>query len=130
MPRRALVADNDPLTVELIASMLQEIGCETVTARSGTEALGRLADERTVDLLIADIEMPGLSGIELAKRARSFRPEIPILLVSGAAADGRGFPFLQKPFSRSDLRRVMAETTGACDEGGATIAKNATERSR
>jgi two-component system cell cycle response regulator CpdR len=43
MPRRALVADDDPLMLELIASMLEELGCETLTSRSGTDALGRLA---------------------------------------------------------------------------------------
>jgi two-component system, cell cycle response regulator CpdR len=43
MPRRALVADDDPLMRELIASMLEELGCETLTARSATDALGQLA---------------------------------------------------------------------------------------
>jgi CheY-like chemotaxis protein len=113
MTRRALVADDDPLTLELIASMLEELDCETVTSRSGTEALGRLAKEK-VDLLVADINMPGLSGIALAQRARSFRPEIQVLLLSGREIDGRGFPLLRKPFSQSDLRRVMAETS-LCD---------------
>ncbi len=114
MARRVLVADDDPLTRELVASMLEELGCETVTARSGADALGRLANERGVDLLIADINMPGLSGTELAERARSFRPGIRILLLSGGASDSRGFPLLQKPFSQSDLQRVMAETAGLC----------------
>jgi two-component system, cell cycle response regulator CpdR len=116
MPRRALVADDDPFMRELVASMLEELGCETVTARSGADALGRLANERTIDLLVADINMPGMSGTEVAERARSFRPGIRILLISGRESDGRGFPLLQKPFSRSDLRRVMADGTGLCDE--------------
>ena len=115
MPRRALVADDDPLTLELIASTLEELGCEILTARSGTAALGRLAKDQKVDLLVADINVPGLSGVELAQRARSFRPGIQVLLLSGRENDGRGFPLLQKPFSQSDLRRVMEETTGLCD---------------
>jgi CheY-like chemotaxis protein len=115
MPRRALVADDDPLTLELIASMLEELGCETLTARSGTDALGRLANDRKVDLLVADIEMPGLTGIALAQRARSFRPGIQVLLLSGRENDGRGFPLLRKPFSQSDLRKIMEETTGRRD---------------
>jgi CheY-like chemotaxis protein len=49
--------------------MLEELGCETLTSRSGTDALGRLANDRNVDLLVADINMPGLSGIALAQRA-------------------------------------------------------------
>jgi two-component system, cell cycle response regulator CpdR len=116
MPRRALVADDDPLILELIASMLEELGCETLTSRSGTNALGRLAHDQKVDLLIADINMPGLSGIALAQRARSFRPGIQVLLLSGRESDGRGFPLLRKPFSESDLRKAMEETTGLCDD--------------
>jgi CheY-like chemotaxis protein len=95
--------------------MLEELGCETLTARSGRDALGRLAKERKIDVLVADINMPGLSGVELAQRARSFRPGIQVLLLSGQENDGRGFPLLRKPFSQSDLRRVMEETTGLCD---------------
>jgi DNA-binding LytR/AlgR family response regulator len=74
MPRRALVADDDPLTRELIASMLEELGCETLTARSATDALGQLARDEGIDILFADVNMPGLSGRELAERARDFRP--------------------------------------------------------
>jgi two-component system, cell cycle response regulator CpdR len=116
MPRRALVVDDDPLTRELIASMLEEIGCDTLTARSGTDALGQLATNRSIEILLADINMPGLSGVELAERARDFRPELRVLLVSGLESDGRGFPLLRKPFSQSDLRRVMADTTGTCED--------------
>jgi CheY-like chemotaxis protein len=82
-------------------------------ARSGTEALGTIASDQTIDVLVADINMPGLAGsAALAERARSFRPELAVILLTGGAADSRGFPLLRKPFAQSDLRRVMAETTG------------------
>jgi two-component system cell cycle response regulator CpdR len=115
MPRRVLVADDDPLTRELIASMLEDLGCETLTARSGTEALRQLARDNSIDTLFADINMPGLLGQELAERARGFRPELRVLLMSGQECDSHGFPLIRKPFSRSDLRRVMVETNGLCD---------------
>jgi len=67
-------------------------------------------------MLFADVNMPGLSGRELAERARDFRPQLRVLLVSGLESDGRGFPLLRKPFSQSDLRRVLAETTGLCED--------------
>jgi two-component system cell cycle response regulator CpdR len=102
MPRRALVADDDPLTLELIASMLEELACETVTARSGTDARGQLAKDRSIDILFKDINMPGLSGLEIAERARDFRPELRVLLVSGRKSDAHGFLLLRKPFSQSD----------------------------
>jgi two-component system, cell cycle response regulator CpdR len=115
MRPRALIADDDPLTRELVASMLEELGCDTVTARSGTDALRQLSADRSIEMLFADINMPGLSGIELAERARDFRPELRILLLSGRESNARGFPLLRKPFSETDLRRVMANTTGLCD---------------
>jgi CheY-like chemotaxis protein len=95
--------------------MLEELGCDTVTARSGTDALRQLSADRSIEMLFADINMPGLSGIELAERARDFRPELRILLLSGHESNARGFPLLRKPFSEADLRRVMANTTGLCD---------------
>jgi two-component system, cell cycle response regulator CpdR len=101
---------------EFIASMLEELGCETLTARSATDALGQLARDEGIDMLFADVNMPGLSGRELAERARDFRPQLRVLLVSGLESDGRGFPLLRKPFSQSDLRRVLAETTGLCED--------------
>ena len=112
MTHRALVVDDDPLILELIASMLEELGCDTVTARSGTDALGQLATDRRIEMLFADINMPGLSGTELAERARDFRPELRILLLSGRESDAHGFPLLRKPFSESDLRRAMTDSTG------------------
>jgi CheY-like chemotaxis protein len=117
MARRALVVDDDPLVLETVVSMLEELGCETIPARSGTDALGQLARDQTVEILVADINMPGLSGVQLAERACAFRPELRVLLLSGREGDGRGFPLLQKPFSQPDLRRTMAETIGLCDWG-------------
>jgi CheY-like chemotaxis protein len=73
--RRALVVDDDAQVLELVASMLEELGCETLLARSGTEALGTIANDQTIDVLVADITMPGLAGSALAERARSFRPD-------------------------------------------------------
>lgn len=93
MGRRVLVVDDDVLVLELLASMLNALGCDTLTARSGTEALGTIAKDRTIEILISDLNMPGLAGSELAQRR---------------------FPVLRKPFGQTDLRRVMAEATGLC----------------
>jgi two-component system cell cycle response regulator CpdR len=115
MARRALVVDDDPLVLETVVAMLEDLGCETILARSGSEALGKLAQDQSVEILVADINMPGLSGVQLAERACGFRPELRVLLLSGRETDGHGFPVLQKPFSQPDLRRTMAKTIGLCD---------------
>ena len=114
MGRRVLVVDDEPLVLEDVASMLEELGCEPVQVRSGTEALGTIAQDQTIDALIADINMPGLDGSSLATRARRFRPELPIILITGGVSISPGFPLLRKPFALRDLERVMAQTTGLC----------------
>jgi CheY-like chemotaxis protein len=114
MGRRVLVVDDDVLVLELLADMLADLGCDTLTARSATEALGTLADDQTIEILISDINMPGLAGSDLAERAHSYRPYLKVILLTGGTADSRGLPLLRKPFVQSDLQRVMAETTGLC----------------
>jgi CheY-like chemotaxis protein len=114
MGRRVLVVDDDVLVLGLVAYMLADLGCDTLTARSATEALGTLANDQTIEILISDINMPGLAGSDLAERARSYRPHLKVILLTGGTDDSRGFPLLRKPFAQSDLQRVMAETTGLC----------------
>jgi DNA-binding NtrC family response regulator len=114
MGRRVLIVDDDVLVLELLAYMLADLGCDTLTARSAMEALGTIANDQTVEILISDINMPGLAGSDLAVRARSYRPQLKVILLTGGPADGGGFPLLRKPFAQSDLRRVMAEATGLC----------------
>jgi two-component system cell cycle response regulator CpdR len=114
MGRRVLVVDDDVLVLELLASMLDELGCDPLTARSGTEAIGTIAKDQTIEMLISDLNMPGLAGSELAQRARSYRPELKVILVTGGGGHSQGFPLLRKPFAQSDLQRVMAEATGLC----------------
>jgi CheY-like chemotaxis protein len=112
MGRRVLLVDDDVFVLEVIAYMLADLGYDILTSRSGTEALGTIANDQTIEILISDINMPGLAGSELAERARAYRPELKVILVTGGPADSRGFPLLRKPFAQSDLQRVMAETTG------------------
>jgi DNA-binding NtrC family response regulator len=106
--------DDDVLVLELLACMLADLGCDTLTARSATEALGTIAKDERIEILISDIDIPGLNGSALAERARSYRPQLKVILLTGGPAISRSFPLLRKPFVQSDLQRVMAEATGLC----------------
>ena len=57
MGSRVLVVDDDLLVLEVVAFMLEELGCEPLRARSGTKALGTIANDQTIDVLITDINM-------------------------------------------------------------------------
>jgi CheY-like chemotaxis protein len=92
--------------------MLEELGCDVLQARSGSDALGKIAEDRRIEMLIADINMPGLSGVQLAERASGFRHGLRVILLSGRESENHGFPLIRKPFLQGDLQRVMAQTMG------------------
>jgi two-component system cell cycle response regulator CpdR len=109
MTHTVLVVDDEPMVLEVTALMLEELGCVVFTAKCGKEALGTLADEPTIMVLITDINMPGISGYELAAQARRDRPDLSVLLLSGRETADHGFPLIRKPFLREDLQRTMAQ---------------------
>ena len=112
MNRVALVVDDDPAVLELLAEMLQELGCEVITQQDASEALSVLRNDRRIEILLTDINMPGIAGYELAEQAKRLRPGVKPILVSGRETDGYGYPLLRKPFLQNDLVRVMSETIG------------------
>jgi CheY-like chemotaxis protein len=114
MTRIVLVVDDKPLVLEVIAAMLEDMGCEVVTAATATEALEKLAADRRITILITDINMPGMSGYELAEAASRDRRGLHVIVLSGRETDGHGFPIIRKPFAQDDLRRTMQHTTGLC----------------
>ena len=114
MNRVALVVDDDPAVLELLAEMLEELGCEVLTQQNAAEALTVLRKDRRIEILLTDINMPGIAGFELAEQAKRLRPGVKPILVSGRETDGYGYPLLRKPFLQNDLVRVLRETTGLC----------------
>jgi two-component system cell cycle response regulator CpdR len=112
--RVVLVVDDEAMVLDVTASMLEDLGCEVVTARGGNDALRKLSTDSRIEVLITDINMPGMDGYELAEKARRMREGLKVIVLSGHAHNGRGFPFIRKPFLESDLKRTMAQHTGLC----------------
>ena len=94
--------------------MLEDLGCEVVAAASGKEALNRIASDPRIEILITDINMPGMDGYALAEKASQVREKIKIIVLSGREQNGRGFPLIRKPFLQQDLIRTMQQYTGLC----------------
>ena len=110
-----LFVDDEPSVRRIAGVALARAGHEPVLAASGLEALELLARGQEVDLLVTDVVMPGMNGIELAERVRSEHPEIGILFVSGYADrvlsshDGDGpVEVLDKPFTPAALADRVA----------------------
>lgn len=104
MGKRVLVADDEPLTAEMLALMLTFRGYDVVCAYDGAEALA-CARELRPDVFLLDVLMPGLEGVELTRRLRA-DPELgerPVVLLSSADEDQVDWRsagadlFLQKP---------------------------------
>jgi PAS domain S-box-containing protein len=81
---RVLYVDDDEALVFLVTRMLERLGYRPLGVVDPARALGLLADARCeIDAMIVDVNMPGLTGIDLARRARESRPNLRVLLVSG-----------------------------------------------
>jgi CheY-like chemotaxis protein len=68
--RVVLLVDDEPLVCAVAAMMLEDLGCEVVTAADAADALERLSTNPRIEILITDVNMPGMDGYALAKRPR------------------------------------------------------------
>jgi CheY-like chemotaxis protein len=83
--RRLLCVDDDRDFRQFYKNLLASHGFDVTVAASGSQAL-KMFLSSNVDAVVTDLEMPGMSGVELASRLKKLRPELPVLLVSGKAS--------------------------------------------
>lgn len=115
---RILVVDDDPLAGEMTAAILEELGHEAVLAENGIEAAELIGDGSGFDLVLCDLNMPMVSGIDLFRELRSQQISIPFILLTGddpqtALALEPGLDgCLMKDFSLSDqLPAILASVS-------------------
>lgn len=80
-----LVVDDSPEMVRYLRSLLELDSYRVETASNGVEALQRISDGSPLDIVLLDLEMPHLDGIRTLKCLRSFRPDLKVIICSGAA---------------------------------------------
>jgi len=114
---RVLVVDDEPEICHLIEQVLSREGYQVDVSFSGIEAL-QMIKSFNYHLLLTDLEMPEVDGIELTRKAKKQHPEIRVIMVTGNAAvdaairslrhriDG----YITKPFKISELRKVVRQT--------------------
>ncbi len=116
-----LLVDDQSTFREVLSLGLKREGFRVLQAGSGREALARLQDQATgVRLVITDIAMPGLDGLELAEELGRRAPDLPILLITGLSdqvpcCNGRTLPLLLKPFRMGELMGQIRELLGPFD---------------
>jgi CheY-like chemotaxis protein len=117
-PARILVVDDEPAVRRFVTEALRSSGYEVVGASTGREALVAVYGEsRTPTLLLTDIEMPGMSGVELAARGRAYRPGFRVILMTGLEASaarareraGLVEGVLLKPFGLAELLQAVLD---------------------
>jgi PAS domain S-box-containing protein len=115
--RTILLVEDEEQVREPTRRTLVRRGYEVLTARDGSEALQRVESHaNTIDLLLTDVVMPGMSGKELAERVAAMRPAIKVLFMSGYSqeviergASSEGMQLLEKPFNSNDLLRHVRD---------------------
>jgi len=109
--RTVLVVDDDPMVREVETQVLRVQGYTVLEAEGAKEALRLAGETATIHLLITDLMMPEVDGLELTRRFRTMHPKTPVLMVSGSLPllrarselDLERFDFLAKPFQFSEL---------------------------
>jgi len=109
-----LITDDDRAFRDTVRGMLEPRGLRTVTASSGEEAL-RIISVEPVHLLLLDMHMPRLTGLETVHRIRQLNPRLPWVLLSAALDEmtvqqarlAEVFAILSKPVSRSDITNTV-----------------------
>ena len=112
-----LLVEDDSASRQLMATLLSDMGYAVTSVASGDEAMRYIYSEESCDIVLTDVVMPGMSGLEFAERTREARPGVPLVLVTGnpdgmqAALDAGVLP-LPKPISRERLTGILEQALG------------------
>ena len=112
---RILVIDDDPELVELIAEYFVGAGYEVLAAHAGADGLV-LAEQKRPDVVLLDIRMKGMTGVQVLQQLRLRAPDLPVVMISGAgdlqlarSCLTRGaFDYVAKPFVLDHVHRCVA----------------------
>jgi PAS domain S-box-containing protein len=121
---RVMAVEDDPEILKFLANALTSLGYEVDTAGNGEEAIALFGRGFAPDVLVTDIEMPEMTGTELAQWFRANDPEFPVVFVSGYSSDpdddsvesGPCTAFVAKPFQPSTLALAVRQVLTAAAE--------------
>ncbi len=111
---RVLIVDDERKLRRVLQILLEQMGLESVAADSGEEALGILGGER-IDLVLTDLKMPGMSGIDLLRRIRERNVDVPVVVLTAhgsietavEAMKQGAFDYILKPFDLQAIERLV-----------------------
>jgi CheY-like chemotaxis protein len=114
MAKPILIVEDNPNMSSLLADMLEVFDYSSVRASDGQQALEEL-EKQDFSMIITDMRMPNMSGLELLEKVKSEHPKLPVVLISGysmnefnsEAGPLKPDGFLAKPFMMSDIERLL-----------------------
>lgn len=111
-----LVVEDQPATAQITRILLESWGYKVLEAHSGREALRIFEEQKdNIRLLVSDVHMPEISGLQLAEELQRRNPELRVIFMSGYSSDelaGRQTTFLPKPFNPASLSRIVRKEIG------------------
>jgi DNA-binding NtrC family response regulator len=110
MSEKVLLVDDEEEFVETLAERMRDRGMDVSTSNSGTNAL-HLVDDEDFDVVVLDLKMPGIDGLEALRKIKRRRPDIQVVLLTGHATVEKGveaikegaLEFLEKPVDLASL---------------------------
>jgi len=111
---RILLIDDEAIALTNLSHVLRKEGYEVTACKDGATGLAALAQE-TFDLVLTDLKMPGLDGMEVLRRVQAEHPHVPVIMITGhatldsavAAMKAGAFHYLAKPFRLAEAREVV-----------------------
>src|ERR687888_674700 len=123
--KQILVVDDEPNLRRVLRAQLERDGYDVHTAEDGEQALAILG-EHHVDLVITDLRMPKVDGMELLRRALAMDPELPVVMITAhgtvdnavEALKTGAFDYITKPFDQAEVRVIVKKALRTRDLAG------------
>src|SRR5215510_9097635 len=122
---RVLVADDDPELLDAISDALTRLGADVARSRNGAELIENLADKGPFDLVVTDIAMPWMTGVQAIHAARSAGLGTPVIVMTAlrdegiavrVKALGKNAALLHKPFALAELESLVTRSLARHDD--------------
>jgi nitrogen regulation protein NR(I) len=115
-PKQVLIVDDEPNLRKILSAQLSRDGYDVLTAEDGEQGLATLR-EHHIDLVITDLKMPKIDGMQLLREALREEPELPIVMITAhgtidtavEALKTGAFDYLTKPFDKDEVRQIVAK---------------------
>ncbi|NMC20366.1 MAG: sigma-54-dependent Fis family transcriptional regulator [Thermogutta sp.] len=128
--RTVLVVDDEPSQRQLFAESVRQLGFAVIEAGSGEEAV-EIASRRSPDLVLLDVRLPGISGLEALRRIREGTPDLPVLLITAyadvrdavAALKSGACDYLTKPVDLEELKTAILDQLGESHDKASGVAE-------